>query len=396
MPELQRARRERLRPVLAALGADAALITSPANVRYLTGLASSNAALLLPATEPGGGTGHGPADGTGESTGGARAPGTGTPGTDPGPLLATDSRYAGTARQACPDLEILIERAIEPALARVAATRGVRRLAFEAQEMTVERYQAFAGAVPGTELVPLGRAVEEIRMAKDEQEIALLARACGITSRAFEQIVPLIRPGVTERELAISLERAMTDLGADGLAFDTIVASGPNGAIPHHVPSARPFAAGDMITVDCGARYQGYHADMTRTVVLGEPADWQRNIYALVAAAQAAGIEAAVPGADVRAVDAAARDLITGAGHGEHFQHGLGHGVGLEVHEAPIVGYGRTGTLGDRVPITVEPGIYLPGQGGVRIEDTLVVRAGTGTAAPQELLTTTTRELLVL
>ena len=219
MPELQRARRERLWPALAALGADAALITSPANVRYLTGLASSNAALLLPA-----------APSTGPSTGD-------DPGTDA--VLATDSRYAGTARQACPDLEILIERAIEPALARVAATRGVRRLAFEAHEMTVERYQAFAAQVPGTELVALGRAVEEIRMAKDEQEIALLARACEITSRAFEQIVPLIRPGVTERELAISLERAMTDLGADGLAFDTIVASGPNGAIPHHVPSGR-------------------------------------------------------------------------------------------------------------------------------------------------------------
>ena len=200
--------------------------------------------------------------------------------------------------------------------------------------MTVERYRAFAGAVPGTELAPLGRAVEEIRMAKDEQEIALLARACEITSRAFEQVVPLIRPGVTERELAIALERAMTDLGADGLAFDTIVASGPNGAIPHHVPSARPFAAGDMITVDCGARYQGYHADMTRTVVLGPAASWQQDIYDLVATAQAAGIEAAVPGADVRAVDAAARDLIEGAGHGGHFQHGLGHGVGLAGCEA--------------------------------------------------------------
>jgi Xaa-Pro aminopeptidase len=380
MADLQRARRERLRPALAVLGADAALITSLANVRYLTGLASSNAALLLPAAPPAPGA----------------APASAAPATVAGPVLATDSRYAGTARQACPDLEILIERAIEPALARVAAGMGIRRLAFEAHEMTVERYRAFAAQVPGTELVPLGRAVEEIRMAKDEQEIVLLARACEITSRAFEQVVPLIRPGVTERELAISLERAMTDLGTDGLAFDTIVASGPNGAIPHHEPSARPFAAGDLITVDCGARYQGYHADMTRTVVLGPPAPWQRDVYGLVAAAQAAGIEAAVPGADVRAVDAAARDLIAEAGHGEHFQHGLGHGVGLEIHEAPIMGYGRTGTLGDRVPITVEPGIYLPGQGGVRIEDTLVVRAGTGTAAPQELLTTTTRELLVL
>ena len=384
MPVAQLRRRERLRPAVAALGADAALITSPANVRYLSGLASSNAALLVPAASPATGTR------TSTSTGASAATGAGAT------VLATDSRYAGTAREDCPDLEILIERFIEPALARVAAGLGIRRLAFEAHEMTVERYQAFAGAVPGTELAPLGRAVEEIRMAKDEQEIALLARACEITSRAFEQVVPLIRPGVTERELAIALERAMTDLGADGLAFDTIVASGPNGAIPHHVPSARRFAAGDMITVDCGARYQGYHADMTRTVVLGQPAPWQQDIYDLVAAAQAAGIEAAVPGADVRAVDAAARDLIEGAGHGAHFQHGLGHGVGLEVHEAPIMGYGRTGTLGDRVPITVEPGIYLPGQGGVRIEDTLVVRAGTETAAPQELLTTTTRELLVL
>ena len=383
MPVAQLRRRERLRPAVAALGADAALITSPANVRYLSGLASSNAALLVPAASPAN---------TDTSTSTGASPATGAGAT----VLATDSRYAGTAREDCPDLEILIERFIEPALARVAATLGVRRLAFEAHEMTVERYEAFAAAVPGTELVPLGRAVEEIRMAKDEQEIALIARACEITSRAFEEIVPLIRPGVTERELAISLERAMIDLGGDGLAFDTIVASGPNGAIPHHVPSGRPFETGDMVTVDCGARYQGYHADMTRTVVLGAPAPWQRDIYALVAEAQAAGIDAAVPGADVRGVDAAARDLIEGAGYGGQFQHGLGHGVGLEIHEAPILGYGRTGTLGDRVPITVEPGIYLPGQGGVRIEDTLVVRAGTGTAAPQELLTTTTRELLVL
>ena len=135
---------------------------------------------------------------------------------------------------------------------------------------------------------------------------------------------------------------------------------------------------------------------MTRTVALGPPADWQRDVYALVAAAQQAGIEAAVPDADVAQVDGAARDVISQAGHGDHFTHGLGHGVGLEIHEAPIMGYGRTGTLGDRVPITVEPGIYLPGQGGVRIEDTLVVRAVAGTAALQELLTTTTRELLVL
>jgi len=207
-------------------------------------------------------------------------------------------------------------------------------------------------------------------------------------------VFALIRPGLTERQLAAALDRRMVDLGAERPAFDTIVASGPNGAIPHHAPTDRPMRRGDLITMDFGALYGGYHADMTRTVALGEPAGWQREIYELVAAAQRSGIQAARPGADVADVDAAARDMIRDAGHGEHFQHGLGHGVGLEVHEAPTIGYGRTGKLADRVPITVEPGVYVPGRGGVRIEDVLVVGAdGTGLA---HILTTTTRDLLVL
>jgi Xaa-Pro aminopeptidase len=365
MPEIELVRRRRLQPMIEALGAGAAVITSPPNVRYLTGLASSNAAVLLPAT--------------GDAA-----------------VLATDSRYAGAARRDAADLELLTERFIEPALARLATERQLTRLAFEAQEMTVQRHQEFAAAAPGLDLVPLGQAVEQLRVVKDEAEIALLAQACAITSQAFDQIIGQIRPGLTERELAVLVECTMAELGAEQPAFETIVASGPNGAIPHNAPSGRPLEPGDLVTVDCGARYAGYHADMTRTVALGQPAAWQREIYDLVAAAQRAGIDAAVPGADVAQVDGAARGLISQAGYGDQFTHGLGHGVGLEVHEAPIMGYGRTGTLGDRVPITVEPGIYLPGRGGVRIEDTLVVRAAAGTAAPQELLTTTTRELLVL
>jgi len=364
MPEIHAARRARAQELIAAGGADAALITCLANVRYLTGLASSNAALLLPADGPG--------------------------------VLATDSRYAEAAKRDAQDLELVTERFIEPALASLAAARGLRTVAFEAQVMTVEQHQALTSLDGGPALVPLGRVIEELRMVKDEAEIALLARACAITDEALSDALPGIAPGRTERQFAILLERAMIDRGAEVVAFDTIVASGPNGAIPHHAPAGRPFAAGDLITIDCGARYGGYHADMTRTVALGAPAEWQREIYEIVAAAQRAGVEAATAGADVSTVDAAARDLIADAGHGDHFGHGLGHGVGLEVHEAPIIGYGKTGTLVDRVPVTVEPGIYLPGRGGVRIEDTLVVRAGAGAAGSREMLTTTTRELLVL
>jgi len=356
MPDMHARRRDRLRVAVAASDADAALITSLVNVRYLTGLASSDAALLLPA--------DGPA------------------------VLATDFRYALTAQRECPDVELVTARMIDPALGQIAAGRGLRRLAFEAHDMTVERHQALA-ADGSLDLIPLGRAVEELRVTKDERELALLSRACAITGEVFDQVLPGIRAGMTERELATAIERAMAGAGADRPAFETIVASGPNGAIPHHAPGERAFERGDMITIDCGAQYRGYHADMTRTVVLGEPAGWQRDVHALVAAAQRAGIGAAVPGAAVAGVDAAARDVIAAAGQGERFSHGLGHGVGLEIHEAPMLGPAKPGKLSDRVPITVEPGVYLPGRGGVRIEDTLVVRSGAEFATARDLLTVT-------
>ena len=359
MPEIHAARRRRAQEKIAEAGADAALITAGPNVRYLTGLSSSNAALLLAA------------DGT--------------------TVLATDSRYTLAARRDCPDVELLTERFIEPRLAAELTARGLRTVAFEAHEMSVERHAELAASTEGVTVIPFGRKIEELRTVKDPSEIELLATACRITCQAIADTFSLIRPGLTERQLAAALDARMAALGAERPAFDTIVASGPNGAIPHHAPTDRPLRRGDLITMDFGALYAGYHADMTRTVALGEPAGWQREIYELVAAAQRAGLDAARPDADVADVDAAARDLIRDAGHGDHFQHGLGHGVGLEIHEAPTIGYARTGKLASRVPVTVEPGVYLPGRGGVRIEDVLVVGAG-GTG----LLTTTTRELLVL
>ncbi len=367
------ARRARAQHEIRALGADAALVTSGVNVRYLTGLVSSNAALLVPADGP--------------------------------PVLCTDFRYAGTAERECADIELVVKRDVEAALVGLALAAGRRKIAFEDREMTVQRHRVLAtpGASDGAghadgapELVPLGGLIDDLRIVKDEAELAMLARACEITGEALTAVLGLLRPGVTERDFAVALERAMVDLGAEEPAFGTIVASGPNGAIPHHVPGHRPFERGDLITIDCGAKFAGYHADMTRTVAIGEPQAWQREIYGLVAQAQAVGAAAAMVGADVADVDAVARDLIEGAGYGANFTHGLGHGVGLEIHEAPWLGQDKTGTLADRVPITIEPGIYLAGAGGVRIEDTLVVRAGTGAAGSAQSLTTITRELLVL
>jgi Xaa-Pro aminopeptidase len=355
MPGIHETRRARLAALVAGQGADAALVTRLVNVRYLSGLASSNAALLV------------------------RADGTA--------VLATDGRYAGTAARVSPELECVIDRDT----ARALGSRATGRLAFEAHDVTVEAHGALAEALDHVELVPLGRAVEELRRVKDEEEIALLREACAITDRAFDAVLPFIRPGRTEREVAIVLERSMVDLGAERPAFASIVASGPNGAIPHHVPATRMIESGDFVTMDFGALYGGYHADMTRTVAVGPAVGHLREIYDLVADAQRAGVEAATVGTAVKELDAASRDVIATAGHAEDFPHGLGHGVGLEIHEAPLLGQDKTGKLMDRVPITVEPGVYLAGRGGVRIEDTLVVRTDGA-----ELLTKTTKELLVI
>jgi len=357
VPHTHDVRRARLRELTAAAGAEAALVTRLVNVRYLTGFTGSNAALLV---------------------------------TRDGALLATDGRYTTQAGSESPDLELVVDRSCAAALVARAGHDG--RLAFEAHDVTVESHGELAAIDGAPELVPLGHAVETLRTVKDEEEIALLREACAIGDRALSETLGSIAPGQTEREVARRLETTMVELGAEGIAFDTIVATGPHSAIPHHQPTDREIARGDLLKIDFGARYLGYHADCTRTVVVGrEPEDWQREIYDVVRSAQRAGRHALRVGADVRDVDAAARTVVTDAGYGEQFPHGLGHGVGLEIHEAPLMGYHAAGRLAARTPVTVEPGVYLPGRGGVRIEDTLVV----GDGVP-ELLTTTPKDLLVL
>lgn len=358
MPETHDVRRARLRELTAATGAEAALVTRLVNVRYLTGFTGSNAALLV---------------------------------TPDHAILATDGRYITQSEAQAPDVERVIDRACAAALLTRAAKDGTRRVAFEAHDVTVEAHQALSELDDAPDLVPLGHAVEQLRTVKDDEEIALLREACAIGDRALAELFGTLKPGRTEREIARELESRMLDHGADGIAFETIVATGPNSAIPHHRPTDRAVEAGDLLKIDFGALYRGYHADCTRTVVVGQAADWQVEIHALVRDAQRAGRHALAPGVDVQAVDSAARDVIEAAGFADNFTHGLGHGVGLEIHEAPSIGYSATGRLDACTPVTVEPGVYLPGRGGVRIEDTLVVRDG-----EPELLTTTSKDLLVL
>ncbi len=338
----------------------AALISRLVNVRYLSGFTGSNAALLLSA------------DGTA--------------------VLATDGRYGDQAAAECPDLTCVIDRQLLETLSAEAARAGVSRLGVETHALTVDALASIQAAYPDLDTPSLGRAVEGLRVAKDDTELDHVRTACAMSCRALEGLLGAPLAGRTEREIARDLESRMYAEGAEAIAFSTIVAAGAHAGIPHHQPTDRPVAPGDLLTIDFGARHEGYHADCTRTFVVGaEPEAWQQEIYELVWAAQRAGRRALVPGVDLAGVDQAARRVIEDAGYGERFTHGLGHGVGLEIHEDPFFGRTAEGKLGDRAPVTVEPGIYLPGRGGVRIEDTLIVRDG-----EVELLTPTTKDLLVV
>ncbi len=351
------------------------LVTDLINVRYLSGFTGSNGALLVFAD-------------------------------DREPVLATDGRYRAQAAQQAAGLEVAIERACGRYLTGRAAEDGVGRLGFESHVITVDGLDALTNELDGkkTELVRASGIVEALREVKDAGELALLRLACEAADAALADLVERggLRAGRTEREVGRELEALMLDHGADAVSFETIVASGPNSAIPHHRPTDRALAAGDFLKIDFGALVAGYHSDMTRTFVLGSAADWQLEIYQLVAAAQKAGREALHPGADLREVDAAARQLIADAGYGEHFGHGLGHGVGLQIHEAPGIGATSTGELLAGSVVTVEPGVYLPGRGGVRIEDTLVVASkptpaeSAAAGHKPELLTRFPKELAIL
>lgn len=303
----------------------------------------------------------------------------------------TDSRYIEAAEKQvtgtsvtmtdrAKNYRILIQKAVDDL--------GIEKLGFEDGYMTVAQYRQLADAFT-CELVPAQGLLGALRAAKDEEEIALMTKAQRISEQALEEILKFLRPGVSEKEVAAKLTYDMLRFGAEKMSFDPIVASGPNGSLPHAVPSDRAIQSGEFVTMDFGCIYGGYCSDMTRTVAVGEPTEEMKKVYAVVLEAQLAGIAAEKAGVTGKSVDAAARRVIEDAGYGEYFGHSFGHSVGLEIHEAPNAG----STCEDVIPlgaaVSAEPGIYLPGKFGVRIEDVTIFTADgcvNLTKAPKDLI----------
>jgi Xaa-Pro aminopeptidase len=353
----------RLREQFDAAGIDALLVTKLANVRYLTGFTGSAALLLV-------------------TGGGAR--------------FVTDGRYSQRSHEELDaagvngvEIEIGLTAAAQRA-ALVAAVHPGQRLGLEAHNVTWAAQREYAGAFEGVELVAADPLVEELRRVKDAGEVDRIRRACAIADDAFQSLLPRLAEGITEREFAIALEFGMRERGASGNSFDPIIASGPNGSKPHAIPSDRVIGRNELVVCDFGCIVDGYCSDMTRTVSVGDPGPDARHLYAVVLESQQAGRALVAASVECSAVDRASRDVIADAGWADAFSHGTGHGVGLEIHEAPRVASTASDTLLVGDVVTVEPGVYLPGVGGVRIEDTVVVGAHGA-----EALTLTPKELVL-
>jgi Xaa-Pro aminopeptidase len=288
--------------------------------------------------------------------------------------LVTDSRYWTQASKELRDAHLFRQRrGLWLEGAGLVRRAKVRRLGVEAEHLTLSLHKVLAKELPGVELVPLTGSVEALRCVKDAEEKALLRQACRITDQAFAHILQVLKPGVSELKVAAELENSMRQAGAEGPSFDTIVASGPRGALPHGRASERRIKAGDLVVMDFGCKLGQYCSDFTRTVCVGRASALQRKVYGIVQKAQAAACAAIRPGRPCGQVDAVARGIISKAGFGRNFGHGLGHGVGLEVHEEPRLTPGNPALLRAGMAVTVEPGIYLPGRFGVRIEDLVLV-----------------------
>lgn len=350
---------KRLRAKLEGLGLSALLVGSAVNRRYLTGFTGTSGAALI---------------------------------TESSAFLLTDFRYMTQAPDQAPDFTVL-EHAPDmlETVKTLLRAEGIGRLGFEERHVTFADYRSWSAALSPIELVPVSSAVEDLRIVKDEREIAVMQEAAKLADDTFAHMLGFIAPGKTELEIALELETFMRKGGATSASFDTIVASGERSALPHGVASGRRVGTDEFVKLDFGAYYKGYCSDITRTVVVGKPSDKHRDIYAVVLEAQLNALEHIRPGMTGREADALTRDVIARYGYGEFFGHGTGHGLGMEIHEAPRLSLRSDTVLTPGMTVTVEPGIYLPGFGGVRIEDDVVI-TGTGI----KILTSSPKELTVL
>jgi len=331
----------RIRALMDKAEVDAAVITSPENRRYLSGFTGSAGVLLV---------GH-------DET-----------------YLLVDPRYTEQARQEARNISVVeIQESWTRVLASLAADHGWSALGYEDEHLSCRQFNRLQQELDAVRLVPLA-GIDTLRAVKTEAEITLIRQAVRLVDAAFEFILGRVVPGRKEQDVALDIEVFLRRNGAERISFPTIVASGPRSAMPHGLASERVIGYNELVIIDCGAVYGGYCSDFTRTVATAGPLPWQEEVYGVVLEAQLAAIAATRAGIEACAVDAAARAVIEKHGYGACFGHGTGHGLGLAVHEAPRLGKKETGVLEAGMVVTVEPGIYLPGRGGVRLEDVVVVR----------------------
>jgi Xaa-Pro aminopeptidase len=332
---------ERVRSAAEDAGVDALLVTDLTNVRYLTGFSGTNGQVLV---------------GRGDA------------------LFLSDPRYAARAADLVEGADVLIYPArLTDVLVEQLAGAEVQRLGIEAKTMTVAARDDLDAKLDSVELVPTSDIVEQQRRSKDATEVASMRDAAGLADDAFEWVLDRLTPGRTEKEIALDLEMRIRTQGADTVSFAPIVGTGMLSAHIHHTPSERALQRGDLVLLDFGAQVDGYCSDLTRTVILGQASEDHRTLYARLLEAQAAGIGAIEPGAAGADVDRAARSIVEASGNGDSFGHGLGHGVGLAIHEAPRLHWQSRDTLAAGDVVTVEPGVYRAGWGGIRIEDCVLV-----------------------
>lgn len=332
---------EKLRNELQKRQLNALLITNPVNRRYMTGFTGTSGYVLITADRA---------------------------------WLLTDFRYMTQAPQQAKQYEVVEhDPKVMATVKSLLQLVHIDKLGFEQNDLSYGTYQSYAKDLAGIELVPTAGVVEQLRMYKDESEIAVLQDACDLADRTFSYISGIVKPGLTEKELDLEMEFFMRKNGATSSSFDTIVASGVRSALPHGVASDKVVGRDEFVKFDFGALYHGYCSDLTRTVFLGKPTEKHKEIYSIVLEAQLNVLDKLKPGMTGREGDALARDIITKAGYGDFFGHGTGHGLGMEIHEDPRLSKQCETVLEPGMVVTVEPGIYLAGFGGVRIEDDVVI-----------------------